>query len=71
MIEPHRHEVVIDRITSYNVCYTKLLRISLVLSLVEVLLSTNALEIVVEDLQRPSDRHIVSDEEDEPADGRV
>ena len=41
------------------------------LSLIEVLLSTNALEIVVEDLQRPSDRRIVSDEDDEPADGRI
>ncbi|MCB1901765.1 DUF2721 domain-containing protein [Cognatazoarcus halotolerans] len=48
-----------------------ILAISLVLSLIEVLLSTNALEIVVEDLQRPSDRRIVSDEDDEPADGRI
>lgn len=47
------------------------LAISLVLSLIEVLLSTNALEIVVEDLERPGERRVAGDNDDEPADGRI
>lgn len=50
-----------------------ILAVSLVLSLVEVLLSTNALEIVVEDLQHPGRATAAAphNDDDGPADGRM
>lgn len=50
-----------------------MLAVSLVLSLVEVLLSTNALEIVVEDLERPGATTAAASPQDDegPADGRM